>query len=73
MSMIYGYKWLQMTIKYKELELLAKSETTKWVKEGASNLFAVARVTGSIFWIVRASFNKRRLVVTIGKWPDVKA
>ena len=47
--MIYGYKWLQMTIKYKELELLAKSETTKWVKEGASNLFAVARGNGSVF------------------------
>jgi hypothetical protein len=26
MPKIYGYKWLQMAIKYKELELLAKSE-----------------------------------------------
>ena len=62
-----------MSLKYKELELLAKSEKTTWIPEGTPNLYAVARGTGSIFWIVRASFNKRRLVVTIGKWPDVKA
>ena len=73
MSMIYGYKWLQMTIKYKELELLAKSEKTKWVKEGASNLFAVARGNGSVFWIVRASYQKRRSVITLGRWPAMKA
>ena len=65
--------WLQMTIKYKELELLAKSETTKWVKEGASNLFAVARGNGSVFWIVRASYQKRRSVITLGRWPAMKA
>ena len=62
-----------MTIKYKELELLAKSETTKWVKEGASNLFAVARGNGSVFWIVRASYQKRRSVITLGRWPAMKA
>jgi len=71
--MIYGYKWLQMTIKYKELELLAKSETTKWVKEGTSNLFAVARGNGSVFWIVRAAYQKRRSVITLGRWPAMKA
>ena len=62
-----------MGIKYKELELLAKSETTKWVKEGAPNLFAVARGNGSVFWIVRASFKKRRSVITLGRWPEIKA
>ena len=71
--MIYGYKWLQMTLKYKELEQLAKSETTKWVKEGASNLFAVARGNGSVFWIVRASYQKQRSVITLGRWPEMKA
>ena len=65
--------WLQMTIKYKELELLAKSETTKWVKEGASNLFAVARGNGSVFWIVRAAYQRRRSVITLGRWPAMKA
>lgn len=73
MSKVYGYKWLQMAIKYKELELLAKSKTTKWVKEGTSNLFAVARGNGSVFWIIRASFQKRRSVITLGRWPAMKA
>lgn len=73
MSMLYGYKWLQMSMKYKELELLSKSLSTKWVKEGAPNLFAVARGNGSVFWIVRASYKKRRSVITLGRWPELKA
>ena len=62
-----------MSIKYKELELLAKSEKTKWVKEGVSNLFAVARGNGSVSWIVRVSYQKRRSVMTLGRWPAMKA
>ena len=62
-----------MPLKYKELETLAKSEKTTWTPEGTPSLYAVARGTGSIFWIVRVSFKKRRSVVTIGKWPNVKA
>ena len=62
-----------MSIKYKELELLAKSEITKWVKEGAPNLFAVARGNGSVFWIIRASHQNRRSVITLGRWPEIKA
>ena len=65
--------WLQMAIKYKELELLARSKTTTWVKEGAPNLFAVARGNGSVFWIVRASYRKQRSVITLGRWPEIKA
>ena len=62
-----------MSIKYKELEHLAKSEKTKWLPEGAPNLYAVARGKGSIFWIVRVSHNKKRSVITIGRWPEIKA
>jgi len=62
-----------MSIKYKELELLARSKTTTWVKEGAPNLFAVARGNGSVFWIVRASYKKQRSVITLGRWPEMKA
>ena len=62
-----------MGIKYKQLELFAKSEKTKWVPEGAPNLYAVARGNGSVFWIVRASYQKRRSVITLGRWPEIKA
>lgn len=71
--MANGYKWLQMGIKYKELENLAKSEKTKWLPEGTPNLYAVTRGTGSLFWIVRVSYQKRRTVITIGRWPEIKA
>ena len=71
--MTNGYRWLQMSIKYKELESLARSEKTRWVPEGTPNLYAVARGKGTIFWIVRASYQKRRAVITIGRWPEIKA
>lgn len=71
--MANGYKWLQMGIKYKELENLAKSEKTKWLPEGTPNLYVVTRGTGSLFWIVRVSYQKRRTVITIGRWPEIKA
>ena len=62
-----------MSIKYKELESLSKSEKTKWLPEGTPNLYAVARGKGSVFWIVRVSHNKKRSVITIGRWPEIKA
>ena len=71
--MANGYKWLQMGIKYKELENLAKSEKTKWLPEGTPNLYVVTRGTGSLLWIVRVSYQKRRTVITIGRWPEIKA
>ena len=45
----------EMTLKYKELEQLARVEKTKWEPEGTPNLYAVARGNKSVFWIVRVS------------------
>ena len=62
-----------MTLKYKELEQLARVEKTKWEPEGTPNLYAVARGNKSVFWIVRVSNQGRRVVITLGRWPDMKA
>ena len=35
--------------------------------------FAVARGNGSVFWIVRASYRTQRSVITLGRWPEIKA
>ena len=62
-----------MTLKYKELEQLARVEKTKWEPEGTPNLYAVARGNKSVFWIIRVSNQGRRVVITLGRWPDMKA
>ena len=62
-----------MTLRYKELENISKLNSTKWVPEGTPNLYALARGKGSVFWIVRISHNKKRSVITIGQWPEIKA
>ena len=62
-----------MTLRYKELENISKLNSTKWVPEGTPNLYALARGKGSVFWIVRVSHNKKRSVITIGQWPEIKA
>ena len=66
-------KVADLELKYKELENIAKLNSTKWVPEGIPNLYAVARGKGSVFWIVRVSHNKKRSVITIGQWPAIKA
>ena len=63
----------EMTLKYKELEQLARVEKTKWEPEGTPNLYAVARGNKSVFWIIRVSNQGRRVVITLGRWPDMKA
>ena len=63
---------IQMPLKYKELEALAKEPEQKWVPDGSPNLYAFSRGNGSITWVARISHDKKRQHFTIGNFPDVK-
>ena len=63
---------IQMPLKYKELEALAKEPEQKWVPDGSPNLYAFSRGNGSVTWVARISHDKKRQHFTIGNFPEVK-
>ena len=60
-------------LKYKDLEALAARQSEVWAPDGTPNLYAFARSSGHITWVVRIVLAGKRTNITIGNWPAVKA
>lgn len=62
-----------MALRYKDLEGIAARQEEAWTPDGTPNLYAFARASGSISWVARVVIGGKRVNLTIGSWPDVKA
>ena len=62
-----------MALKYKDLEAMAAQQLEVWAPDGTPNLYAFARSSGHITWVVRIVVAGKRTNITIGNWPAVKA
>ena len=62
-----------MALRYKDLEALAESRSDAWAPDGAPNLYAFARKSGSVTWVCRIVIAGKRTSITLGPWPEVKA
>lgn len=62
-----------MVLKYKDLEAMSAQKSEAWAPDGTPNLYAFARSSGHITWVVRIVVAGKRTNVTIGNWPVLKA
>jgi len=62
-----------MALKYKDLEAMAARQSEVWAPDGTPNLYAFARSSGHITWVVRIVIVGKRTNITVGNWPAVKA
>lgn len=62
-----------MGLKYKEIEALANAREEAWAPDGTPNLYAFARGSGRVTWVCRIVIDGKRVNLTLGAWPDVKA
>jgi integrase len=62
-----------MPLRYKDLEGISARKEEGWTPDGTPNLYAFARASGNISWVARVVIGGKRVNLTIGSWPDVKA
>lgn len=62
-----------MVLKYKDLEAMSAQKSEAWAPDGTPNLYAFARSSGHITWVVRIVVAGKRTNITIGNWPVLKA
>jgi hypothetical protein len=55
-----------MALKYKDLEAMAAQQLEVWAPDGTPNLYAFARSSGHITWVVRIVVAGKRTNITIG-------
>jgi integrase len=68
---------IRMPLKFRELEQLSASAKLSkkevMAPDGTPSLYAFARATGRVTWIVRITIGGKRQNLTIGAWPEIKA
>lgn len=62
-----------MALRYKDLEGIAARQEEAWKPDGTPNLYAFARASGNISWVARVVIGGKRVNLTLGSWPEVKA
>lgn len=62
-----------MSLKYREIEALARQRVDRQTPDGTPNLYVHTRANGAVRWLCRATINGKRTAITIGPWPDVTA
>ena len=62
-----------MALRYKDLEGISARREEAWTPDGTPNLYAFARASGNISWVARVVIGGKRVNLTLGSWPEVKA
>ncbi len=62
-----------MSLTHKQIDALSRLGSDKITPDGTPNLYAHARASGNVNWVIRTSVNKKRVPITVGRWPVVTA
>jgi integrase len=67
------YGWYTVALTYKQIEAFARNPVERQIPDGTPNLYLHVRGSGALNWLCRVTVERKRLVLTVGKWPALSA